>query len=312
MTITHPLPKSVKIVEVAPRDGLQNEQQHLTINDKVQFIKHLINAGLQHIEAGSFVSPRQVPQMASSPEVIQALPQLKQVSYSALVPNLKGFEKAKALGLKEIAVFTSASESFCQANIHCTIKESLKRFQPVIEAAQQENIKVRAYISCVIACPYQGKILANTVTQLSKELIERGCHEISLGDTTGVGTVASVTHLLEDVLKAISVKQIAVHFHDTYGQALANIYAALQLGISIIDSSVAGLGGCPFAKSASGNVATEEVVYLLNGLGIKHNISLEKLLLAGQFISKSLNKKPPSKLAQALINQNSQTKKCSE
>ncbi|MDO6445982.1 hydroxymethylglutaryl-CoA lyase [Colwellia sp. 1_MG-2023] len=292
-------PKRVKIVEVGPRDGLQNEKQLITAQDKITLINKLADAGLKTIESGSFVSPKWVPQMATSTDVFNGLTRQHDVSYAALTPNLKGFEAAIAANADEVAIFGAASEGFSQKNINCTIAESLARFEPIMAAAKNANIPVRGYVSCVIACPYDGDIDPEQVAEVAEKLFNMGCYEISLGDTIGVGTAASVQKMLQAVTARIPREKLAVHFHDTYGQALTNIYTALQNGIAIIDSAIAGLGGCPYAKGASGNVATEDVVYLLNGLGIETGIDFKKLLTAGWFISDVLGKSPISKVSTA-------------
>ncbi len=293
------LPKSVKIVEVGPRDGLQNGKQFINAEDKINLINQLTDAGLKTIESGSFVSPKWVPQMATSTEVFNGLTRHHDVTYAALTPNMKGFEAAVAAKADEVAIFGAASEAFSQKNINCSISESLERFEPIMAAAKKANIPVRGYVSCVIACPYDGKVSPEQVADVAEKLFEMGCYEISLGDTTGVGTVASVQEMLQAVSARVPSDKLAVHFHDTYGQALTNIYTALQNGISVIDSAIAGLGGCPYAKGASGNVATEDVVYLLNGLNINTNINFDKLLKAGWFISDVLGKAPISKVSTA-------------
>ncbi len=294
------LPKQVKIVEVGPRDGLQNEPSELTVATRVALIEALADAGLRTIEAGSFVSPKWVPQMAGSAEVFAALKPRAEVTYTALTPNLQGLEAALAAGVKEVAVFGAASEAFSQKNINCTIAESLARFEPVARAALDAGVAVRGYISCVVGCPYQGAIEPAAVASVAQQLLDMGCYEISLGDTVGVATPNRVTALLEPLQATISTRQLAVHFHDTYGQALANIYRALEMGVATVDSSVAGLGGCPYAAGASGNVATEEVVYLLNGLGIEHGVDLNALARAGAAISAQLNRPNGSKVGRAL------------
>lgn len=294
------LPTKVSIVEVGPRDGLQNEKTPISVNDKVKLIHQLVESGLTYVESGAFVSPKWVPQMANSAEVFQALSRQHNVTYAALAPNLKGMEAAIAAGVTEVAIFGAASESFSQKNINCSIDESLARFEPIIDMAKHHNINVRGYVSCVVGCPYEGDIAPEKVANVAQKLLKLGCYQISLGDTIGVGTPASVTEMIHAVSRVVPKEKLAVHFHDTYGQALTNIYAALNLGISVIDSAVAGLGGCPYAKGASGNVATEDVVYLLNGLGIEHNINLEKLAQAGWFISDLLGKQPSSKVSNAL------------
>ncbi|MBB1344676.1 hydroxymethylglutaryl-CoA lyase [Pseudoalteromonas sp. SG45-2] len=291
-------PNKVRIVEVGARDGLQNEKTVSTA-DKVALINALSAAGLKDIEAGAFVSPKWVPQMADSADVISAL-ELPNVNLSALTPNLKGAQAAHAVGIKEFAIFTAASESFCQRNINCSIDESIERFSEVMAFAKANNIRVRGYVSCVLGCPYEGDIDPQAVLSVSQKLLDLGCYEVSLGDTIGVGTAKKVTQLIELLLTHIDKAKLAVHFHDTYGQALTNIYAALSLGIATVDAAVAGLGGCPYAKGASGNVATEDVVYLLQGLGIEHSIDLQRLSDAGWEITKALGKQPVSKVSVAL------------
>ena len=292
-------PSRVKIVEVGPRDGLQNEKKLISANDKVSLIDQLTQAGVSYIESGSFVSPKWVPQMATSTEVFKAIKRNPNVTYAALTPNMKGYEAAVAVHANEVAIFGAASQSFSQKNINCSIEESLVRFEPIMAAAKAADIPVRGYVSCVVGCPYEGFIEPEQVAQVAEKLFNMGCYEISLGDTIGVGTAASVTNMLQAVSARIPKDKLAVHFHDTYGQALTNIYTALQSGISVVDSAIAGLGGCPYAKGASGNVATEDVVYLLNGLGIETGINLEKLLQAGWFISDKLGKSPVSKVSNA-------------
>lgn len=294
------LPTQVNIVEVGPRDGLQNETKIIPTDIKIEFINHLSETGIKHIEAGSFVSPRWVPQMADSLEIFQKIVRFPNVIYSALVPNMQGMEKAIEAKVNEIAIFSAASETFSQKNINCSIAESFNRFEPVIEFAKKNHIPVRGYISCVLGCPYEGDIKPEKVTEVAEKLIQMGCYEISLGDTIGVGTPLKAQKLIDQVSKKISIKKLAVHFHDTYGQALANILAVLQVGISTIDSSVAGLGGCPYAPGASGNVATEDVVYMLHGLNIETGVDLTKLITAGNFISAFLKRTTRSKVAQAL------------
>ncbi|MEE8059996.1 MAG: hydroxymethylglutaryl-CoA lyase [Pseudomonadales bacterium] len=298
-------PQQIRIVEVGPRDGLQNEKQAIGTATKVELIERLVDAGLHYIEAGSFVNPKWVPQMAASEEVFMQLKRKQDVTYAALTPNLQGFERARSVNVTEVAMFAAASESFSKKNINCSIAESIERFTPVIAAAKADNIPVRGYVSCVAGCPYEGEVDPEIVRQIAVQLIAMGCYEVSLGDTIGVATAGNVKHLLETIAKDIPVEKLAVHFHDTYGQALTNIYAALQMGIQTIDSSVAGLGGCPYAaspssNSASGNVATEDVIYLLNGLNIQTGVDLEKLIVAGNFISATLGRDNPSKVARAL------------
>lgn len=299
MSDVNQLPAKVKIVEVGPRDGLQNEKAPLTARDKINLIEKLADAGVSYIETGSFVSPKWVPQMATSSDVFAGIKRREHITYAALTPNLKGFEGAIAAKADEVAIFGAASEAFSQKNINCSIEESLQRFEPVMAAAKAAGIPVRGYVSCVLGCPYDGDIEPEKVAEVAEKLFAMGCYEISLGDTIGVGTPAGVKKMLQAVMKRVPVEKLAVHFHDTYGQALTNIYTAMQMGIAVVDSAIAGLGGCPYAKGASGNVATEEVVYLLNGLDIDSGINLEKLLEAGWFISDKIGKPPVSKVSAA-------------
>jgi hydroxymethylglutaryl-CoA lyase len=293
-------PARVRMVEVGPRDGLQNEAKTVPAAVKIALIDRLGRAGLKAIEAGSFVSPKWVPQMADTAEVLAGIERLPGVSYPVLVPNMKGFDAAKASHVEEIAVFGAASESFSQKNINCSIDESLDRFAPVCEAAKGAGIRVRGYVSCVLGCPYEGEIAPEKVAHVSQRLAALGCYEISLGDTIGVGTPAKAERMIEAVAAVVPRERLAVHFHDTYGQALANILAALEAGIATVDSSVAGLGGCPYAAGASGNVASEDVLYMLNGLGIESGVDLPALADAGAYICKELGRAPASKVAQAL------------
>ena len=295
------LPQRVRLVEVGPRDGLQNESRPVSVSDKLQLVHDLADAGVSYIEAGSFVSPKWVPQMAGSAELFTGIQRKDGVTYAALAPNLRGFEDALAAGVKEIAVFAAASESFSQRNINCSISESLDRFLPIMEAARLHGISVRGYVSCVLGCPYEGDIAPRQVAAVANELYAMGCYEVSLGDTIGTGTPGATRTLFDVVAGQIPRGKLAGHFHDTYGQALANIYASLLEGIQVFDSSVAGLGGCPYAKGASGNVASEDVVYLLNGLGIDTGIDLDKLLAAGQRISDTLGRANGSRVAKARL-----------
>lgn len=294
------LPKSVTIVEVGPRDGLQNENRFIPTALKIQFINQLSSAGLSVIETTSFVSPKWVPALSDHSEVMQGIIRDPQIHYTALVPNEQGLTDAIKASVKDIAVFTAASETFTQKNINCSIAESLDRIGPVVATAKKNNMRVRGYVSCVLGCPYEGTISPVAVVQVAKKLIDLGCDEISLGDTIGIGTPTQAIQLIDVVTETIPIEKIAVHFHDTYGQALTNIYACMEKGVAIIDSSVAGLGGCPYAPGAGGNVATEDVVYLLNGLGIKNGVDLDQLVKAGQLICDYLQELPRSKVAIAL------------
>ena len=291
-------PSTVKIVEVGPRDGLQNEKVAVDVATKVALIKQLVNAGLSYIEAGSFVSPKWVPQMAGSDQVFLKLP-ADATTYAALTPNMQGLQRALECEVKEVAVFAAASEKFSQKNINCTIDESLERFAPVVSAAHESGVAVRGYISCVLGCPYEGMVTPDQVAELTDKLLAMGCYEVSLGDTIGVGTPGSTQRLLDRLLQQFPADKLAVHMHDTYGQALSNILIALQHGIAVIDSSVAGLGGCPYASGASGNVATEDLVYMLDGLGIKHGVDLQALIAAGNMICAKLNRENGAKVARA-------------
>lgn len=294
-------PTKVKIVEVGPRDGLQNEKVPVSAEDKIALINLLSNAGVSYIESGSFVSPKWVPQMATSTDVFNGITRKPEVTYAALTPNMKGFDAAVAVNADEVAIFGAASEAFSQKNINCSIDESLARFEPIMAAAKAAGIKVRGYVSCVVGCPYDGFIEPEKVAEVAEKLYQMGCYEISLGDTIGVGTVASVKNMIHAVSQRVPMDKLAVHFHDTYGQALTNIYAALQCGVKVVDSAIAGLGGCPYAKGASGNVATEDVVYMLNGLDINTGIEFDKLLKAGWFISEKLDAAPVSKVSNAYL-----------
>ena len=294
------LPKSVRMVEVGPRDGLQNEMKPVPAATKIALINRLSASGLAVIEAGAFVSPKWVPQMADSAEVLAGIQRLPGRRYPVLVPNLKGYEAAAAAKVDEIAVFAAASESFSQKNINCSIAESIERFRPVAEAAKRDRRRLRGYVSCVLGCPYEGEIAPAKVAAVSKALHDLGCEEISLGDTIGVGTPAKAQAMIEAVAAEMPRERLAVHFHDTYGQALANILAALELGIAVVDSAVAGLGGCPYAPGASGNVASEDVLYMLRGLGIETGVDLDRLAEAGSYICQALGRQPASRVAQAL------------
>ncbi|MEQ9463108.1 MAG: hydroxymethylglutaryl-CoA lyase [Haliea sp.] len=294
------LPQQVTLVDVGPRDGLQNEPGLVALQDKLRLIDDLGAAGLRVIEAGSFVNPKWIPQMADSEAVFANLQRRPGVRYSALTPNLKGFERALAAGADEVAVFGAASEAFSQKNINCSIGESLQRFEPVMAAAQAAGLPVRGYVSCVLGCPYEGDIPPAAVLQVAATLLEMGCYEVSLGDTIGTGNAGTMQRLLQTLLADIPAAQLALHCHDTYGQALANILVGLQHGIATVDASVAGLGGCPYARGASGNVATEDVLYMLDGLGIATGVDLQTLVAAGQRISAALGRPSGSRVARAL------------
>lgn len=296
------LVKKVKIVEVGPRDGLQNEKHIVPTETKIKLIDLLSETGLSSIEATSFVSPKWVPQMSDHEQVMKKLKRIPGVSYPALTPNLKGFEAAMESGVKEVAIFGAASESFSRKNINCSISESLQRFEAVCDAAKENSIPVRGYVSCVLGCPYEGYVDPKAVAMVTNSLLDMGCYEISLGDTIGIGTAGSIKAMLEGVLDRVSVDKLAIHCHDTYGQALANILIALQLGIRTVDASVSGLGGCPYAQGASGNVATEDVVYMLHGMDFETGVNLDKLLDAGDFICRELGRRTASKVAQAQRN----------
>lgn len=290
----------VSIFEMGARDGLQNEVAVPTAA-KIALIESLADAGLKRIEAGSFVSPKWVPQMADSADVLKQIQRQSGVAYSALTPNVKGFELALDANASEVAIFGAASQSFSQRNINCSIEESIERFIPLMELAKAHNIPVRGYVSCVLGCPYEGEIAVSEVARVSEILYKMGCYEISLGDTIGVGTPQKARRMLQTVSERVPIEKLALHFHDTYGQALANILACLDLGVRVFDSSVAGLGGCPYAKGASGNLATEDLVYMLHGMGLETGIDLNKLALAGQAISTQLNRNNGSKVATALL-----------
>lgn len=294
------LPAEVRMVEVGPRDGLQNEAKALPAAVKIALIERLGEAGLSVVEAGAFVSPKWIPQMADSAQVLAGLKRKPGVRYPVLVPNLRGFDAARAAGAEEIAIFAAASETFSQRNTNCSIAESFERFAPVATAARHEGISVRGYVSCVVDCPYEGRIAPAPVAGVTRRLLELGCYEVSLGETIGTATPGRVQAMLRAVMEVVPREKLAVHLHDTYGQALANLMAALELGIAVADSSVAGLGGCPYAKGATGNVASEDVLYLLSGLGIRTGVDLERLAAAGRFISAELGREPASKVARAL------------
>ena len=294
------LPSAVRIVEVGPRDGLQNEPARVPTAVKLELIERLADAGLPAVEATAFVSPKWVPQMADHTEVLERIRRRQGVSYPVLTPNLKGFEAARAAGATEVAIFAAASEAFSKKNINCSIAESLERFRPVTEAAAGAGVKVRGYVSCVLGCPYEGEVRPEKVAEVAGALYDMGCYEVSLGDTIGVGTPGKTQAMLEACAGRVPRAKLAGHYHDTYGQALANIYASMELGVATFDTSIAGLGGCPYAAGASGNVATEDVVYLLHGLGVKTGVDLEKLVGIGQWICAILKKEPASKAGRAL------------
>ena len=295
------LPSRVTLVEVGPRDGLQNERAHVDAATKIALIDRLSACGLPVVEATSFVSPRWVPQMADAAEVLAGITRAPGVRYPVLTPNLRGFDDARAAGATEVAVFASASETFSQRNINCSIAESLDRFRPLMDAAREHGIPVRGYVSCALGCPYEGEVPVDAVARLAAELLAMGCREISLGDTIGVGTPGKARHMLRAVAERVPMERLAAHFHDTYGQALANVYAVLELGVATVDASVGGLGGCPFAPGAAGNVATEDVVYMLDGLGISTGVTLDALVDAAAFITGKLGRKPSSGVAQAVL-----------
>ncbi len=289
-------PKAVKIVEVGPRDGLQNEKQIVPAATKIEFINRLSQTGLQTIEATSFVSPKWIPQLADAKEVFAGIEKRSGVSYPVLVPNEKGMQRALDAGAKEVSIFTAASESFNRKNINASIAESIERFKPVMALAAKHGIRVRGYISTVIGCPYEGAIAPEAVARTAKELAAIGCYEISLGDTIGVGTPLKAQKMLAAAAAEVPMERLAVHFHDTYGQALANILACLEMGVTVVDSSVSGLGGCPYAKGATGNVATEDVLYMLSGMGIETGVDMDRLLAAGAFIAQAIARSPESRL----------------
>ena len=294
------LPSQVKIVEVGPRDGLQNEKQLVPTATKIELINRLAEAGVRVIEATSFVSPKWVPQMGDNTAVMQGIKRHPATVYPVLTPNLQGFDTAIQAGASEVAIFAAASETFSRKNINCSIAESLKRFEPILSAASALEIPVRGYVSCVVGCPYEGAIAPEQAASVAKTLFDMGCYEVSLGDTIGVGNPATIKRLIEACARQIPIQKLAGHYHDTYGMAVANIYASLQMGMATFDSSIAGLGGCPYAQGASGNVATEDVVYLLQGLGIETGIDLAKLALIGDWISTALNRPNGAKAGRAL------------
>ena len=294
------LPRHVRIVEVGPRDGLQNEKAMVSTADKIELIDRLSATGLQSIEATSFVSPRWVPQLADAAEVFAGITRRPGVHYPVLVPNEKGYERARAAGVEEIAVFTAASEAFNQRNINASIDESLQRFAPVLERARGDGVRVRGYVSTVLGCPYQGEVPLADVVRVARQLHGMGCYEISLGDTIGVGTPGKARAMLQAVAGEVPLNALAVHFHDTYGQALANLLACLEVGVSVVDASVAGTGGCPYATGASGNVASEDVVYMLHGLGIETGVDLARLADTGRWLAGRLGRETGSRVGRAL------------
>lgn len=299
-TTPKPYPDSVRIVEVGPRDGLQNEERGLPPEIRIEFIERLADAGLTTIEAGSFVSPEWVPQMANTERVLAGLRRREGVSYPVLVPNMRGLEAALQAGAREIAVFAAASETFSQMNINCTISKSLSRYEEVVSAARAEGMAVRGYVSCTLGCPYEGEVALTAVRNVAGSLFDMGCYEVSLGDTIGVGTPEKARIMVRAISERVPVVYLAVHFHDTYGQALANVLAVLPEGVGVVDSSVAGLGGCPYAPGAAGNLATEDLLFMLDGLGIRTGVHLHKLAAAGRFVTDQLDRTPRSKAAQAL------------
>ena len=292
--------ETIRIIEMGPRDGLQNEKTPIGVADRIAFVERLVDAGLRTVEVGAFVSPKAIPQMVGSDEVLRAVSQIAAAEFHVLVPNEKGYDAARAAGAKVVSVFAAASEGFSRANINCSIAESIERFKPVLARAKQDGVPVRGYISCVLGCPFDGEIKPQAVAELARQLWELGCYEISLGDTIGVGTPLKAKHMLRAVAVHVPVAKLAMHFHDTYGQALANLYAGLEQGVRVIDSAAGGLGGCPYAPGATGNVATEDVVYMLEGMGIKTGVDMTKLVAATNQISQLIGRAPVSRVASAL------------
>ncbi|HET9596195.1 MAG TPA: hydroxymethylglutaryl-CoA lyase [Anaeromyxobacteraceae bacterium] len=292
-------PRRVKVVEVGPRDGLQNEAAAVATAVKIGLVDRLSRAGLPAIEAASFVSPRWVPQLADGAELLAGIRRRRGTSYAALVPNIRGFDAAAAAGVDEVAVFTAASQSFARRNVNASIEETLARFAEVAAAARRCGIRLRGYVSCALGCPYEGAVAPAAVAELAERLVDLGCEEVSLGDTTGVGTPRAAAALVDAVAARVPLRRVAVHFHDTYGQALANVLAALERGVETVDAAVGGLGGCPYAAGASGNLATEDLVYMLNGLGVETGVDLDALLAAGRYIAQHLGRAPGSKVARA-------------
>jgi hydroxymethylglutaryl-CoA lyase len=291
---------SVRIVEVGPRDGLQNEKTPVSAADRIAFIEALVGAGLHTVEVGAFVSPKVIPQMMNSDQVLRGVNHHPDAEFHVLVPNEKGYEAARAAGAKVIAVFASASEGFSRANINCSVAESIERFKPVLARARADGIKVRGYISCVLGCPFDGEVEPQAVVDVAGTLWDLGCYEISLGDTIGVGTPLKARHLLRAVAGSVPMANLAMHFHDTYGQALANLYAGMEEGARVIDSAAGGLGGCPYAPGATGNVATEDVVFMLEGMGIVTGVDMPKLVAATNEVSRLIGRAPVSRVASAL------------
>jgi hydroxymethylglutaryl-CoA lyase len=291
---------TVRIVEVGPRDGLQNEKTPVGVADRIAFIEALVGAGLHTVEVGAFVSPKAIPQMVNSDSVLRGISHLPDSEFHVLVPNQKGYEAARAAGAKVIAVFASASEGFSRANINCSVAESIERFKPVVIRAKADGIKVRGYVSCVLGCPFDGEVKPQAVVDVAKALWELGCYEVSLGDTIGVGTPVKARHLLRAVAGAVPMANLAMHFHDTYGQALANLYAGMEEGARVIDSAAGGLGGCPYAPGATGNVATEDVVYMLEGMGMATGVNIQKLVAATNEVARLIGRPPVSRVAAAL------------
>jgi hydroxymethylglutaryl-CoA lyase len=290
----------IRIIEMGPRDGLQNEKTSVSVADRIAFVERLVGAGLNTVEVGAFVSPKAIPQMVGSDEVLRGVSRIEGGEFHVLVPNEKGYEAARGAGAKVISVFAAASEGFSRANINCSIAESIERFKPVLERAKADGVKVRGYVSCVLGCPFDGEIKPQAVASVARKLSDLGCYEISLGDTIGVGTPLKAKEMLRAVAEHVPVARLAMHFHDTYGQALANLYAGMEEGVHVIDSAAGGLGGCPYAPGATGNVATEDVVYMLEGMGIKTGIDMEKLLAATNEIGRLLGRPTVSRVATAL------------
>ncbi len=291
---------AVRIIEMGPRDGLQNEKTPVSVEARIAFVEALVAAGHSTVEVGAFVSPKAVPQMAGSDQVLRGVSHIKGAEFHVLVPNEKGYDAARAAGAKVVSVFAAASEGFSRANINCTVAESIERFKPVLARAEADGVKVRGYISCVLGCPFDGEIKPKAVADLARTLWDLGCYEISLGDTIGVGTPLKARQLLRAVAAEVASDKLAMHFHDTYGQALANLYAGMEEGVRVIDSAAGGLGGCPYAPGATGNVATEDVVYMLEGMGIRTGVDMTKLLAATNEVSRLIGRPPVSRVASAL------------